>query len=49
VRPETAQLYIINPLTNPQVAKRVSFKSLFMTHPPTEDRIRRLQSGEWRR
>jgi heat shock protein HtpX len=49
VRPETAQLYIINPLTNPQVAKRVSFKNLFMTHPPTEDRIRRLQSGEWRR
>jgi len=43
------QMYIINPLTNPQVAKRVSFKNLFMTHPPTEDRIRRLQAGEWRR
>jgi heat shock protein HtpX len=49
VRPETAQLYIINPLTNPQMAKRVSFKNLFMTHPPTQDRIARLQSGEWRR
>jgi heat shock protein HtpX len=49
VRPETASMYIINPLTNPQVAKRVSFKNLFMTHPPTEDRIRRLQAGEWRR
>jgi heat shock protein HtpX len=49
VRPETASMYIINPLTNPRVAKQVSFKNLFMTHPPTEDRIARLKSGEWRR
>jgi Zn-dependent protease with chaperone function len=36
-------MYIVNPLTGRQVA----FKSWFMTHPPTEDRIRRLRSGEW--
>ncbi len=49
VRPEMAGAFIINPLSNPQVAKRVAWKKLWMTHPPTEDRIRRLQSGEWRR
>jgi heat shock protein HtpX len=43
VQPAEATLFIINPLTGRQVA----FKSWFMTHPPTEDRIRRLRSGEW--
>ena len=26
----------------------VSFAGLFRTHPPTEDRIRRLRSGSWK-
>jgi heat shock protein HtpX len=43
VQPAEATLFIINPLTGRQVA----FKNWFMTHPPTEDRIRRLRSGEW--
>lgn len=43
VQPAEASLYIVNPLTGRQVA----FKQWFMTHPPTEDRIRRLRSGEW--
>jgi heat shock protein HtpX len=43
VMPAEASMYIVNPLTGRQVA----FKSWFMTHPPTEDRIRRLRSGEW--
>jgi heat shock protein HtpX len=44
VRPEEATLYIVNPLSG----RQMNFKNLFMTHPPTEERIRRLQSGEWR-
>ena len=43
VQPAEASLYIVNPLTGRQVA----FKNWFMTHPPNEDRIRRLRSGEW--
>jgi heat shock protein HtpX len=39
IDPAQASAYIINPLTGRQVA----FKNLFMTHPPTEDRIARLQ------
>jgi len=39
-----AQAYIINPLTG----RKVSFGGLFSTHPPTEDRIRRLRSGDWK-
>ncbi|MDR2456187.1 MAG: M48 family metalloprotease, partial [Deltaproteobacteria bacterium] len=35
--PETASLYIINPLS------AGSFRSLFATHPPTEERIARLR------
>lgn len=42
VDPAHATMYIVNPLTG----RNVSFKSLFMTHPPIEDRIARLR--EWR-
>ena len=44
VDPAHAQAYIVNPLTG----RDIQFKSLFVTHPPTEDRIARLRSGEWR-
>ena len=44
VNPAEASAYIINPLTG----RHVSFAGLFRTHPPTEDRIRRLREGEWR-
>jgi heat shock protein HtpX len=44
VAPAQATAYIVNPLTG----RKVNFASLFSTHPPTEDRIRRLRSGEWR-
>ncbi len=36
VNPATAQMYIVNPLTASSLAK------LFSTHPPIEDRVRRL-------
>jgi len=39
---EQASHYIVNPLTG-----RVNFRSLFSTHPPAEERIRRLRSGNW--
>jgi heat shock protein HtpX len=45
VTPAEATLFIINPLTG----RDVQFKNLFMTHPPTADRIARLRSGEWKR
>ncbi len=38
VDPAHATAYIINPLTG----KKMQFKNLFTTHPPTEERIRRL-------
>ncbi|GAC1318238.1 MAG: zinc metalloprotease HtpX [Acidimicrobiales bacterium] len=44
ITPAEATLFIINPLTG----RDVQFKSLFMTHPPTADRIARLKSGDWR-
>ncbi len=44
VQPAQATAFIINPLTG----RKVSFAGLFSSHPPTEDRIRRLRSGEWR-
>lgn len=43
VRREMAPMYIVSPLAG----MRVSFKSWFSDHPPTEDRIRRLRSREW--
>ena len=44
VQPAQAQAFIINPLTG----RKVSFAGLFSTHPPTEDRIRRLRAGDWK-
>jgi heat shock protein HtpX len=41
VNPAQATAYIVNPLTG----RKVSFARLFMTHPPTEDRIARLLAG----
>jgi heat shock protein HtpX len=38
VNPASAQMYIVNPLTGGQLA------NLFSTHPPLEERIRRLMS-----
>lgn len=40
VEPSQAQAYIINPLTG----RDINFRSLFMTHPPTEERVQRLRS-----
>lgn len=39
-----ASHYIINPLAG----RKVSSANLFSTHPPAEERIRRLRAGEWR-
>jgi Zn-dependent protease with chaperone function len=39
VGPAEAHLFIVNPLTG----RRVQFANLFSTHPPTEQRIARLQ------
>ena len=43
VQPAQASLFIVNPLTG----RRVNFANMFMTHPPTEDRIRRLRERAW--
>lgn len=40
VNPAQAQMFIVNPLSG----RRVQFASLFSTHPPTEERIRRLRA-----
>jgi heat shock protein HtpX len=45
VAPAEASMFIVNPLTG----RRVNFANLFMTHPPTQERIARLRAGEWRR
>ncbi|MFN2488822.1 MAG: zinc metalloprotease HtpX [Actinomycetota bacterium] len=39
VDPAHATMYIVNPLTG----RNVAFKSLFLTHPPVEERIARLR------
>jgi heat shock protein HtpX len=39
--PQTAHLFIVNPLTGRSLVK------LFSTHPPTEERIRRLRAREY--
>ncbi|HEX2848952.1 MAG TPA: zinc metalloprotease HtpX [Acidimicrobiales bacterium] len=44
IDPAHASLFIVNPLSG----RQVSFGSWFRTHPPTEQRIARLRSGEWR-
>src|SRR5262245_32026323 len=40
VDPAHASLFIVNPLTG----REMQFKNLFTTHPPTDERIRRLRS-----
>ena len=40
-QPQTAHLFIVNPLTGGSVAR------LFSTHPPAEERIRRLRAREY--
>jgi heat shock protein HtpX len=42
VHPAQAQAYIVNPLTG----RNVNFANLFTTHPPVEERIRRLRSPQ---
>jgi heat shock protein HtpX len=43
VDPAQATKYIVNPLTG----RKIQFANLFSTHPPTEERIARLRSGDW--
>jgi heat shock protein HtpX len=44
VEPAQATKYIVNPLSG----RKVQFATWFSTHPPLEERISRLRSGEWR-
>ncbi|WP_419921439.1 M48 family metalloprotease [Candidatus Poriferisodalis sp.] len=41
--PNQAQMYIANPLAS----RRMGWKGLFTTHPPMDERIRRLRDGSW--
>ncbi|MCU1353543.1 MAG: Peptidase Ste24p precursor, partial [Acidimicrobiales bacterium] len=43
INPAQAQAYIANPLAG----RKVAFGNLFSTHPPMDERIRRLRDGEW--
>ena len=43
VHPAQAQAYIVNPFTG----RRVQFANLFTTHPPVDERIRRLRSPQF--
>jgi heat shock protein HtpX len=43
VDPAHASLFIVNPLTG----RKVQFANLFTTHPPTEERVRRLRSSSF--
>lgn len=45
IDPAHATAYIVNPLTG----RDMQFKKLFTTHPSTDERVRRLRSGEWAR
>jgi heat shock protein HtpX len=45
VQPAQASKYIVNPLTG----RHMSFAKLFVTHPPTSERVERLRSQEWAR
>jgi heat shock protein HtpX len=44
INPAQAQAYIANPLAG----RKMMFANLFSTHPPMDERIRRLRAGEWR-
>jgi heat shock protein HtpX len=44
IDPAHASAFIVNPLTG----RQMQFSNLWRTHPPTEDRVARLRSGEWR-
>jgi heat shock protein HtpX len=44
IDPAHASAFIVNPLSG----RKMSFGSLWRTHPPTEDRVARLREGEWR-
>ncbi len=44
IDPAHAQAFIVNPLTG----RKIQAARWFMTHPSTEDRIKRLRSGDWR-
>ena len=41
---EQASHYIVNPLAG----QRMEFAGMFSTHPATEERVRRLRSGDWK-
>ncbi len=43
IDPAHASLFIVNPLTG----RKMQFANLFTTHPPTEERIRRLRSASY--
>jgi len=44
VDPAQASKYIVNPLTG----RKMAFAHLWSTHPPMDQRIARLRSGDWR-
>ncbi len=44
VDPAQASSYIVNPLAG----RKQGFTKLFTTHPPAEQRVAKLRSGEWR-
>jgi heat shock protein HtpX len=44
IDPAHAQAYIVNPLA---AFKGKGMTNLFRTHPPTQERVRRLRQGEW--
>jgi heat shock protein HtpX len=44
IDPAHAQAFIVNPLTG----REMRFSNLWRSHPPTEARVERLRSGEWR-
>jgi heat shock protein HtpX len=46
IDPAHAQAYIVNPLAG---VKNLQFKNLWRSHPPTEDRVQRLRSGDWQK